>query len=54
MDQPLPGMQTYYIGLNENGNYFINDGTYDNTIWNYIKEVTLQVDVVDVNNKVVV
>ena len=54
MDQPLPGMQTYYIGLNENGNYFINDGTYDNTIWNYIKEVTLQDDVVDLNNKVVV
>ncbi len=54
MDQPLPGMQTYYIGLNENGDYFVTDGTYDNTIWNYIKEVTLQDDVVDLNNKVVV
>lgn len=53
-DQVLPGMQTYYIGLNENGDYFINDGTYDDIIWNYIKEVTLQDDVVDLNNKVVV
>lgn len=53
-DQLLPGMQTYYIGLDENGNYFINDGTYDDSVWNYIKEVTLQDDVVDLNNKVVV
>lgn len=54
VDKPLPGMQTYYIGQNEKGEYFINDGTYDDTIWNYIKEVTLQDDVVDLNNKVVV
>lgn len=53
-DQLLPGMQTYYIGLDENGDYFINDGTYDDSVWNYIKEVTLQDDVVDLNNKVVV
>ena len=54
MDQELPGMQTYYIGQNEDGTYFINDGTYDDSVWNYIKEVTLQDDVVDLNNKVVV
>lgn len=54
VDQPLPGMQTYYIGLGEEGSYFINDGTYDDAIWKYIKEVTLQDDVVDLNNKVVV
>ena len=54
VDQLLPGMQTYYIGLNENGDYFINDGTYDNVIWDYIKSITLQDDVVDLNNKVVV
>ncbi|MBD5547158.1 MAG: SH3 domain-containing protein [Lachnospiraceae bacterium] len=54
VDQLLPGMQTYYIGMDEEGNYFINDGTYDDAIWNYIKEVTLQDDVVDLNNKVVV
>lgn len=53
-DVALPGMQTYYIGLNtENGN-FINDGTYDDKVWNYIKQLTLQDDVVDLNNKVTV
>lgn len=54
MDQELPGMQTFYIGLNDDGSYFINDGTNDTTIRNYIKEITLQDDVVDLNNKVVV
>ncbi|MGN0377282.1 MAG: SH3 domain-containing protein [Suilimivivens sp.] len=54
MDQELPGMKTYYIGQDAEGNFFINDGTYDDTVWNYIKEVTLQDDVVDLNNKVVV
>ena len=54
IEQELPGMQTYYIGQDENGDYFINDGTYDDAIWSYIKDVTLQDDVVDLNNKVVV
>lgn len=54
VEQELPGMQTYYIGQDENGDYFINDGTYDDAIWSYIKDVTLQDDVVDLNNKVVV
>lgn len=54
IEQALPGMQTYYIGQDADGNFFINDGTYDDSIWNYIKEVTLQDDVVDLNNKVVV
>ena len=54
MEQELPGMQTFYIGLNEDGSYFINDGTNDTAIRNYIKEITLQDDVVDLNNKIVV
>lgn len=54
VEQLLPGIQTYYIGQNENGDFFINDGTYDDVIWQYIKEITLQDDVVDLNNKVVV
>lgn len=53
-EQLLPGMQTYYIGQSENGDFFINDGTYDDTVWEYIREITLQDDVVDLNNKVVV
>lgn len=54
VDQEMPGMQTFYIGTDENGDYFINDGTNDADIHNYIKEITLQDDVVDLNNKVVV
>lgn len=54
IEQELPGMQTYYIEKDEAGNFFINDGTYDDLVWEYIKEVTLQDDVVDLNNKVVV
>lgn len=54
MEQELPGMQTFYIGLNDDGSYFINDGTNDANITNYIKKITLQDDVVDLNNKIVV
>lgn len=54
LDTTIPGMQTYYIGQDEDGTYYINNGTYDDTVSNYIKEVTLQDDVVDLNNKVVV
>ena len=54
LETTIPGMQTYYIGQDENGNYYINNGTYDDTVSSYIKEVTLQDDVVDLNNKVVV
>lgn len=54
MEQQFPGMQTYYIGQDKNGDYFINDGTYDSAVWDYIKKVTLQDDVVDLNNRVTV
>lgn len=54
VEQELPGMQTFYIEQDESGAFHISDGTYDETVWNYIKEVTLQDDVVDLNNKVVV
>lgn len=54
VEQRFPGMQTFYIGLDNNGDYFINDGTYDSAVWDYIKTVTLQDDVVDLNNRVTV
>lgn len=54
VEQEMPGMQTYYIGMDEKGDYFINDGTNDPEIQNYIKKITLQDDVVDLNNKVAV
>ena len=54
VDQVFPGIQTYYIGVDESGNYFINDGTYDAAVWEYIKATTLQDDVVDLFNRVTV
>ncbi len=54
VEKAMPGMQTYYIGQNEDGSFFINDGTYDVAVWDYIRQVTLQDDVVDLNNRVVV
>ncbi len=54
VEKALPGMQTYYIGQNESGDFFINDGTYNVDVWDYIKALTLQDDVDDLNNKVAV
>jgi uncharacterized protein YgiM (DUF1202 family) len=54
-DKPIPGMQVYYVCTDENGNYYINeDGEEDESELNYIREVNLQDDVVDLNNKAAV
>lgn len=54
-EEPIPGMRVWYVCVDENGRYYINengDGTEDEL--NYIREVSLQDDVVDLNNKVTV
>ena len=54
-DEPIPGMTAYYVCMDEDGNYYLNeDGEEEDDVINYIKEVTLQDDVVDLNNKVAV
>ena len=54
-DKPIPGMTTYYVCKDEDGNYYLNeDGEEEEDVINYIREVTLQDDVVDLNNKVAV
>lgn len=53
LETPIPGAQTYYISTNEDGQYSITDGTFDENIYEYIKNVTAQDDVVALNNKVV-
>lgn len=54
-DKPIPGMTTYYVCMDENGDYYLNeDGEEEEDVLNYIREVTLQDDVVDLNNKVAV
>ena len=52
-DKPIPGMRTYYVCTDENGDFYLNeDGEEDENVLNYIREVNLQDDVIDLNNKV--
>lgn len=54
-DKPIPGMQVYYVCRHEDDSYYINeDGEEDESELNYIREVNLQDDVVDLNNKAAV
>ena len=52
-EKPIPGLSVHYVCMDENGNYYINDdGEDDANILNYIREINLQEDVIDLNNKV--
>lgn len=52
-DDLFPGMKVYYICMDENGKYYINESEEgDDNELAYIREVTLQDDVIDLNNKV--
>ena len=52
-DKPLPGMNTYYVCTKEDGSFYINqDGELNDNERRYIREVQLQDDVIDLNNKV--
>lgn len=54
-DKPIPGMMTYYVCTDENGNYYLNeDGEEDQNVLNYIRELNLQDDVKDLSNKAAV
>lgn len=52
-EEPIPGMKAYYACQDENGNYYLNeDGEEDADVLNYMRELNLQDDVIDLNNKV--
>ena len=52
-DKPLPGLNTYYVCTKEDGSFYINqDGELNDDERRYIREVQLQDDVIDLNNKV--
>lgn len=54
-EKPVPGMRVYYVCTNENGEYYINeDGEENEAELNYIRELNLQDDVVDLNNRAAV
>ena len=51
-DKPIPGMSVYYVCMDENGDYYFNeDGNEDESVLNYIRELNLQGDVIDLSNK---
>lgn len=52
-DEPVPGMKVYYVCQKEDGSYYINlsEEGEENEL-NYIREVNLQDDVIDLSNKV--
>lgn len=50
----VPGIKAFYICTDENGSLFINDGEESETVISYIREVSLQDDMVDLNNEVAV
>ena len=52
-DEPIPGMTVYYVCQDENGDYYLNeDGEENEDVLNYMRELSLQDDVIDLNNKV--
>lgn len=52
-EKPIPGLSVHYVCMDEDGNYYINDdGEDDASIINYIREINLQEDVIDLNNMV--
>lgn len=51
-DKPVPGMRVYYVCTNEDGEFYINeDGEEGEDELRYMREVQLQEDVIDLNNK---
>lgn len=51
-EETIPGMSTYYVCQDEDGNYYINeDGEENESELNYIRQVNLQDDVIDLSNK---
>ncbi|SEM08476.1 Uncharacterized conserved protein YgiM, contains N-terminal SH3 domain, DUF1202 family [Butyrivibrio sp. ob235] len=51
-DTALPGMQTMFVCTDENGKLYINGDVVDDKVTEYISNISLQADVVDLNNTV--
>ncbi|WP_026652086.1 SH3 domain-containing protein [Butyrivibrio proteoclasticus] len=51
-DKAVPGLETLYICTDENGNLYINGDIADASEIDYLKQINVQADVIDLNNKV--
>ncbi len=52
-DKLVPGMKAFYVCTDDNGNCYINGGETNSVVTNYIRDISLQDDMVDLNNKAV-
>ncbi len=51
-EKTIPGLETLYICTDDSGNFYINGDIADSNEIEYIKNVNVQADVIDLNNKV--
>lgn len=51
-ETPVPGMETYYICTRKDGSCYINLAENDEATAEYIKKISLEDDVIDLNNKI--
>ncbi|MCR5799243.1 MAG: SH3 domain-containing protein [Lachnospiraceae bacterium] len=51
-DNTAPGLNAWYVCKREDGTYYINDDEQDEKLKNYCKIISVQDDVVDLNNTV--
>lgn len=52
-EELVPGMESYYVPMKEDGSYEIMDrGEFDASLEDYINQITHQDDVIELNNKV--
>ncbi len=51
-DGEVPGLETLYICTDESGNLYINGDIADANELEYLKQINVQADVIDLNNKV--
>ncbi|MDD3369940.1 MAG: SH3 domain-containing protein [Lachnospiraceae bacterium] len=50
----VPGMQSFYVCKAEDGSYYLNEGDVTDEEMDYIMNISLQDDVIDLNNKIAV
>lgn len=54
-EKPIPGMSTYYVCTDENGEFYLNqDGEEEDDVISYIRDLSLQDDVIDLSNRAAV
>ncbi len=53
-EDQVPGFKGFYVCTDDEGNLYMNDGETEEEVLDYIKTASLQDDVVDLNNRVVV